>query len=77
MHPETLKNVPVMTGDIKERDFAHSASNISDNTHTGEHWDGPKRGRIIRNYRKALDTCNISGTGKCTHAALGASYPGQ
>merc|ERR1711934_1345439 len=74
MHPETLKNQPPASmaneGMIEERDLKTSASNISDNTHTGEHWDGPKRGRIIRDYRKALDECNISGTGKCTQAAL-------
>ena len=79
MHPSTLKNQPPATmaneGMIEERDLANSASDISDNTHTGEHWDGPKRGRIIREYRRALDGCNISGTGKCTSAALGANYP--
>ena len=78
MHPETLKNQPPSSmaneGMIEERDLANSASDISDNTHTGEHWDGPKRGRIIRQYRKDLDQCNISGTGKCTKAALDANY---
>ena len=74
MHPETLKNQPPASmaneGMIEERDLKTSASNISDNTHTGEHWDGPKRGRIIRDYRAALDACNISGTGKCTQARI-------
>merc|ERR1712046_536603 len=75
MHPETLKNQPVKEGFVEERDLANSASNISDNTHTGEHWDGPKRGRIIREYRKDLDSCNISGDGKCSKAELAARYP--
>lgn len=75
MHPDTLKNVPQDTNNIKERDFARAANDISDNTHTGEHWDGPKRGRIIREYRRALDQCNISGQGKCTLDALGKNYP--
>ena len=73
MHPETLRNIPTMGGDIKERDYASSASNISDNTHTGEHWDAKKRGAVIRQYRKELDSCNISGTGKCPHATLGTN----
>ena len=81
MHPETLKNQPPSSmaneGMIEERDFKTSASDISDNTHTGEHWDGPKRGRIIREYRRALDQCNISGTGKCTKEALGKNYPAE
>ena len=55
MHPDTLKNIPVKFDDIKERDYATAAREISDNTHTGEHWDGPKRGRIIREYRRSLD----------------------
>ena len=45
----------MLPGDMKESDFANSASDISDNTHIGEHWDGPKRGRIIREYRRAMD----------------------
>ena len=65
----------VLPGDIKEHDFKRSATDISDNVHIGEHWDGPKRGRIIREYRRAMDTCNISGTSKCTHTALGGEYP--
>ena len=80
MHPETLKNQPVKPEYIEERDFKNSASNISDNTHTGEHWDGPKRGRIIREYRRALDECNGPDgkpTGKCTHAGLGKNYPNE
>merc|ERR1712032_814175 len=63
--------------DVRESNFKASASDISDNTHIGEHWDGPKRGRIIREYRRAMDQCNISGTSKCTHDALGANYPNQ
>ena len=79
MHPKTLKNQPPSSmangGMIEERDYKNSASDISDNTHTGQHWDGPKRGRIIREYRKDLDTCNISGDGKCTRKELAARYP--
>ena len=75
MHPDTLKNIPENHNDIVERDFARAANDISDNTHTGEHWDGPKRGRIIREYRRALDQCNIAGKGKCTWDELGAHYP--
>merc|ERR1712032_504356 len=41
--------------DVRESNFKASASDISDNTHIGEHWDGPKRGRIIREYRRAMD----------------------
>jgi len=59
---------------IIEADYKKSATNISDNTHTGEHWDGPKRGRIIRDYRKDLDSCNISGNSKCSKEELGALY---
>jgi hypothetical protein len=66
---------PFNLKDEREKDFKASATDISDNTHHGEHWDGPKRGRIIRNYRKAMDSCNISGTSKCTFDALGAHYP--
>lgn len=65
----------VQPGDIREHDFKASAARISDDTHTGEHWDGPKRGRIIREYRRAMDQCNISGTSHCTHDALGKNYP--
>jgi hypothetical protein len=76
MHPDTLKNIPVKFDDIKERDLATAAREISDNTHTGEHWDGPKRGRIIREYRRALDEQNISGNGKVDHVKMGANnYP--
>merc|ERR1712032_317430 len=52
-------------------------ADVRENTHIGEHWDGPKRGRIIREYRRAMDQCNISGTSKCTHDALGKNYPNQ
>ena len=55
MHPDTLKNIPVNYEDLKERDLKAAMNDISDNTHTGEHWDGPKRGRIIREYRRRLD----------------------
>merc|ERR1719263_2411987 len=58
-----------------EADFKKSATDISDNTHIGQHWDGPKRGRIIREYRRALDQCNISGNGKCAHDELRKNYP--
>jgi hypothetical protein len=75
MHPDVLKNIPVKADDVVEHNFKNSASNISDNTHTGEHWDGPKRGRIIRAYRKDLDTCNISGNGKCSKEELKALAP--
>merc|ERR1719473_324897 len=64
-----------LPGDVKEADFKRSATKISDDTHTGEHWDGPKRGRIIREYRRAMDQCNISGTNKCSITALGKNYP--
>merc|ERR1711918_8426 len=84
MHPETLKNQPPASmaneGMIEERDLKTSASDISDNTHTGEHWDGPKRGRIIREYRRALDECNGpegNPTGKCTKDGLGKNYPAE
>ena len=56
IHPE------FNAADVKETDWKMSATKISDDTHNGEHWDGPKRGRIIRDYRKTLDGCNISGT---------------
>ena len=62
------------SADVREKDWKASATDISDNTHIGEHWDGPKRGRIIRDYRKSMDGCNISGTSKCTEAALKKNY---
>ena len=65
----------VQNADVREKDFKDSAARISDDTHTGEHWDGPKRGRIIREYRRAMDQCNISGTSHCTNDALGKNYP--
>ena len=65
----------VLPEHVTEADFKKSATNISDNTHTGEHWDGPKRGRIIRDYRKDLDSCNISGNGKCSREELAKLHP--
>ena len=59
-----------LPGDVQEADYKRSATHISDDTHNGEHWDGPKRGAVIREYRRAMDLCNISGTSKCSIEAL-------